>query len=105
MSTNFTTGQFKAHLFFDASAAPKGCDTMVVLVPVGHISDNLPEGSDWEVLVEKARAHVFKTLATRLGLKDLKSWITHEEVNDPIAWQEKFNLHRGSILGLSHSFL
>jgi phytoene desaturase (3,4-didehydrolycopene-forming) len=28
----------------------------------------------------------------------------HEQINDPLVWKSKFNLDRGAILGLSHSF-
>ena len=73
----------------DPSAAPAGRDSIVVLVPVGHISANLPEGSDWKVIVDKARDHVYETLEKRLGLKDLRKWTINEMVNDPISWQEK----------------
>lgn len=58
-------------------------------MPVGHISANLPEGSDWKVLVDKARDHVYETLEKRLGLKDLRKWTVGEIINDPITWQEK----------------
>lgn len=87
------------------SAAPAGRDSLVVLVPVGHISDKISTAEEWNVLIDRARTHVYSVLAERLGLKDLKSWVTHEIVNDPISWRDKFNLHQGSILGLSHSFL
>lgn len=30
--------------------------------------------------------------------------IIHEQTNDPLTWKETFNLDRGAILGLSHSF-
>jgi phytoene desaturase (3,4-didehydrolycopene-forming) len=30
--------------------------------------------------------------------------IIHEEINTPGTWKEKFNLDKGAILGLSHSF-
>lgn len=73
----------------DPTAAPEGRDSIVVLVPVGHISKNLPEGSDWEVIVNKARDHVYETLASRLGLKDLRKWTVNEIINDPITWQDK----------------
>ena len=76
----------------DPSAAPAGRDSIVVLVPVGHISANLPEGSDWKVIVDKARDHVYETLEKRLGLKDLRKWTINEMINDPISWQEKVSL-------------
>jgi len=31
--------------------------------------------------------------------------IDHEKVNDPRTWKKEFNLWKGSILGLSHTFL
>lgn len=80
-------------------------DSLVILVPVGHITDKISTSEEWNVLVDRAREHVYATLAVRLGLKDLKSWVKNEIINDPITWRDKFNLHQGSILGLSHSFL
>ncbi|KAL8279066.1 hypothetical protein RQP46_008524 [Phenoliferia psychrophenolica] len=88
----------------DPSASPDGKDSVVILVPVGHISDALPDSADWDKVVSTARQHVFDTLAARLGLTDFSSWITEERLNTPITWRDSFNLHRGSILGLSHSF-
>lgn len=75
------------------------------MVPVGHISDKISTAEEWQVLIDRAREHVYSTLALRLGLTELKSWVKHEIINDPITWRDKFNLHKGSILGLSHSFL
>ncbi|KAK4705485.1 phytoene desaturase (3,4-didehydrolycopene-forming), partial [Phenoliferia sp. Uapishka_3] len=88
----------------DPTASPEGKDSVVILVPVGHLSDVLPTSADWDVVVAKARQHVFDTLSSRLGLHDFPSWITEESMHTPISWRDSFNLHRGSILGLSHSF-
>ncbi|OJZ89670.1 hypothetical protein ASPFODRAFT_58355 [Aspergillus luchuensis CBS 106.47] len=66
----------------DPTAAPKGKDAVVVLVPTGHMMDST-EPQDWDTLVSKARDTYVET---------------------PASWEEKFNLDRGSILGLSHSF-
>ncbi|GAA5858629.1 hypothetical protein JCM1840_006490 [Sporobolomyces johnsonii] len=88
----------------DPSAAPADCDTVIVLVPVGHISPALPSSSDWDAVVNSTRDKIIGEMERRLGLKDLRSSIKHESVNTPITWGEKFNLHKGSILGLSHSF-
>ena len=35
---------------------------------------------------------------------DIGSNIIDEYVNDPMTWKEEFNLDKGAILGLSHSF-
>nr|AKR17055.1 phytoene dehydrogenase [Sporobolomyces pararoseus]UGY86998.1 phytoene desaturase [Sporobolomyces pararoseus]UGY87004.1 phytoene desaturase [synthetic construct] len=88
----------------DASAAPEGKDSVIVLVPVGHISPALPTASDWNRIVDETREKIIGEIERRLDIKDLKKDIINEVVNTPITWSEKFNLHRGSILGLSHSF-
>ncbi|TKA55937.1 hypothetical protein B0A53_01636 [Rhodotorula sp. CCFEE 5036] len=88
----------------DPSAAPEDRDSVIVLVPVGHISAALPKSSDWDKVVEETRVKVITEIERRLDLTGFRDLIEHETVNTPITWGEKFNLHRGSILGLSHSF-
>ncbi|GAC99899.1 hypothetical protein PHSY_007502 [Pseudozyma hubeiensis SY62] len=97
----------------DPTAAPPGKDTLVILVPCGPIS--IPEKpcadstkgahtrSQFEATVARARSQVIATLSKRLNRPDFESLISHEIVNDPFDWQDKFNLFRGSILGLSHT--
>ena len=94
----------------DPSAAPEGKDTIVVLVPVGHLLENHasqgldPQSKqDWNAMVSKARETVLTTIESRTGAK-LRHSIVHEEMNTPGTWKEKFNLDKGAILGLSHSF-
>lgn len=94
----------------DPSAAPEGKDSIVVLVPVGHLLDDR-EGrgleahsqQDWDKMVSKARDTVFETVRTRTGA-DIRSHVIHEITNTPQTWKEKFNLDKGAILGLSHNF-
>ncbi|CAM0143233.1 unnamed protein product [Umbelopsis sp. WA50703] len=86
----------------DPSAAPEGKDSVIVLLPIGHM---LPgRNVDYQKLVAKARKMILTTLEKRLGF-DVSQEIEHEEFNDPTVWQQKFNLWRGSILGLSHDVL
>jgi phytoene desaturase (3,4-didehydrolycopene-forming) len=80
----------------DPTAAPEGCDSVVVLVPIGHITDGKTK-QDFDALVNRARAHVFKVLAKQLGLKDFPSYIKQEFYNDPYTWREDLNLSKGSI--------
>jgi len=94
----------------DPSAAPEGKDAIVVLVPVGHLLDasegkglDVTSKQDWEAMVRKAREAVFSTIETRTGAK-LRQNMAHEIINTPASWKSKFNLDKGSILGLSHSF-
>lgn len=94
----------------DASAAPAGKDSVVVLVPCGHLLEgeakaglNPSSQQDWDAMVSKARNAVFDTIKARCGV-DLKQRIVNEIINTPATWKEKFNLDKGAILGLSHSF-
>lgn len=98
----------------DPSAAPEGRDSVIVLVPVGHLSQSkgidadagLPEDEQqWDQIVNRARASVLKTMNSRLGLtQPLEDAISHEIVNTPLVWENKFNLDKGAILGLGHNF-
>jgi phytoene desaturase (3,4-didehydrolycopene-forming) len=89
----------------DPSAAPEGQSAVIVLVPVGHISDKLSAAEDWDRIVEQTRTLVIETMEKRLKITGLRDMIKAEQINTPVTWAQKFNLHRGSILGLSHSFL
>ncbi|KAI8143957.1 phytoene dehydrogenase [Fennellomyces sp. T-0311] len=88
----------------DPTAAPADRDSVIVLVPIGYMRGNDPT-EDYQVLVDRARSMVLEVLRRRLGLDKFQEWIAHEIVNDPAVWQQKFNLWRGSILGLSHDVL
>ncbi|KAI8333873.1 Phytoene dehydrogenase [Chlamydoabsidia padenii] len=85
----------------DPSSAPANKDAVIVLVPIGHMSDQ-QEMNDYSALVARARTMVLEVLERRLNITHLERMIDHEIVNHPGIWQEKFNLWRGSILGLSH---
>jgi len=90
----------------DESASPPGGETVVVLVPVGHLTSDVNEESRVAVkgMVARARAQVLHTIKMRMGIDlSVDGWIKHEIVNDPIVWKERFNLDRGAILGLSHN--
>ena len=53
----------------DASMAPEGQDTLIAIVPVGHMSHT--GGQRWAEMRDEARRHVFRRLAT-LGITDLE---------------------------------
>lgn len=88
----------------DKTAAPAGKDAVVVLVPIGHLLENQSDVKDWDALVANTRNLIFDTIETRTGARNLRQRLLHEDVNTPVTWREKFNLDRGAILGLSHSF-
>ncbi len=100
----------------DPSAAPEGKDSIVVLVPVGHLLKDTGSGlvsndkgldpdnkQDWEAMISKAREAIITTVESRTGAK-LRESVTKEIINEPYSWESKFNLDKGAILGLSHSF-
>lgn len=104
----------------DPSAAPEGKEALVVLVPVGHLLNSatpastppshaasgpglLPE-QDWASIVSSARQTIIRTIEQRTRCAPLAPLITHEDLNTPPSWEARFNLDKGSILGLSHSF-
>ncbi|KAF2807436.1 phytoene desaturase [Mytilinidion resinicola] len=98
----------------DPTAAPAGRDAVVVLVPVGHLissTSNEHKGSSssdsntqaWPTMLATAREAVISTIHARTGV-DLAPLIIHESVNTPTTWLSTFNLDKGAILGLSHSF-
>lgn len=122
----------------DPTAAPEGKESIVVLVPVGHLlnsksaaaspspsnkaNGHTPNGDatkltkspdshgiataetqDWPAMIALARRTITATIAARTGV-DIDPLITFEATNDPASWQTRFNLDRGAILGLSHSF-
>ena len=94
----------------DPSAAPDGKDTIVVLVPCGHLLEGQADrglvphsAQDWDAMVARARDAVLETIRVRTGA-DIRPHIYSEMVNTPSSWKETFNLDKGAILGLSHSF-
>lgn len=86
----------------EATAAPQGEDTLIAIVPVGHL-DN--EGrQDWPDIRHHARQAVFHRLAT-LGITDLEQHLKFEVSYTPLSWHKRYNLMKGSTHGLSHSLM
>lgn len=70
-------------------------------MPISHIAPNNENRID--ELVKSARANIIKIIETRLKISNFEELIETEVINDPRTWQTKFNLWKGSILGLSHN--
>ena len=87
----------------DPTAAPRGQDTLYVLVPVGHLDARSEQ--DWDALVNRARETVFTRLAKEMGVNDLREHIKFEITYQPKTWKERFNLEKGAAFGLSHNFM
>jgi phytoene desaturase len=86
----------------DPGAAPEGQDTLMVLVPIGHIDDQSEQ--NWAALSERARATVLRRLDGELGIADLEEHIKFEIIYTPQDWLTRYNLVKGAAFGLSHNF-
>jgi len=84
----------------DPAMAPPGQDTLIGIVPVGHLSKNGDQ--DWGELRDQARRHVFRRLAS-LGISDLEAHIKSETSFNPLSWRKRYNLVKGSTHGLCHN--
>ncbi|KAK1147245.1 hypothetical protein N8T08_001984 [Aspergillus melleus] len=73
------------------SAAPTGRETVMALMPVGHlpkrtITDAKREQARWESLVARTRDTVIKIVEEGTGVRNLRSKLLNEQVNTPLAW-------------------
>ena len=84
----------------DPAMSPRGEDTLIAIVPVGHMSGNGEQ--DWAGLRDEARQHVFRRLGI-LGITDLESHIKFETTFAPPSWRRRYNLMKGSTHGLCHN--
>ncbi len=84
----------------DASMAPNGEDTLIAIVPVGHMSKNGEQ--DWGAIRDQARGQVFRRLKA-LGITDLEAHIKFEVTYTPLSWRKRYNLMKGSTHGLCHN--
>jgi phytoene desaturase (3,4-didehydrolycopene-forming) len=88
----------------DSTAAPPDMDAVVVLIPVGHLEENTYWDTSFHTIISKVRKAVFDTIESRTGARGLRDHLLSEKIETPFSWKEKFNLDKGAILGLSHSF-
>ena len=86
----------------DPSMAPEGQDTVIGIVPVGHMSENGEQ--DWAAIRDEARGHVFRRLRM-LGITDLEEHIKFEVNYTPLSWKKRYNLMKGSTHGLCHNLM
>ncbi len=93
----------------DAAAAPTGRDTIVAVVPTGHMRYDGPdptrqarEAEAWDVARRRAREAVLARLAL-LGITDVDAHLLHEGTATPLTWRAQHNLVRGATHGLAHT--
>jgi phytoene desaturase len=85
----------------DPAAAPAGQDTLMVLVPVGHLDE--AAGQDWARLQARARSDVLRRLAD-VGVTDLDQHLKFEVSYTPRDWLSMYNMAKGAAFGLGHDF-
>jgi len=84
----------------DSSMAPPGEDTLIAIVPVGHLSQDGEQ--DWGQIRDRARREVFRRLAL-VGITDLEGHIKFEVTYNPLSWRKRYNLTKGATHGLCHN--
>ena len=84
----------------DSQMAPPGQDTLIAIVPVGHISKTGTQ--DWSAMRDQARKKVFQRLQG-FGIQDLEAHIKFEFNFTPLSWLKRYNLVKGSTHGLCHN--
>jgi phytoene desaturase len=84
----------------DPGMAPVGEDTLIAVVPVGHLREK--DERDWGEIRDQARQQVFHRLAT-LGITDLETHLKFEISYTPLSWRKRYNLMKGSTHGLCHN--
>jgi phytoene desaturase len=86
----------------DSSLAPTDGDSVMALVPVGHLDERQPQ--DWPALQSRARRTVLSRLE-KLGLVGVAERIVTEATITPPDYLNDLNLAKGSAFGLSHNFM
>jgi phytoene desaturase len=84
----------------DPSLAPPGQDTLIAIVPVGHLNDGGEQ--DWRDIRDRARQAVFNRLAL-LGIADLEAHLKFEVCYTPLSWRKRYNWMKGATHGLCHN--
>jgi len=84
----------------DPSLAPPDCDSIIGIVPVGHLDVN-PDG-DWQAIRDQARSAIFERMAS-VGIRTVRDHIKFEVCYTPCSWRKRYNLLKGATHGLSHT--
>jgi len=83
----------------NAECAPEGCETLFFVCPVPDLRFK-PDWSDRDQVVDT----IIDDFSAKIK-KNIRPEIISRTIYTPEDWQNRFNLHRGSGLGLSHKML
>ncbi|HZI16255.1 MAG TPA: phytoene desaturase family protein [Myxococcus sp.] len=84
----------------DPSGAPKGHSTLYVLVPTPNTSRKV----DWAQTERQLRERI-PSMLEKVGLKDVRRHIRAEKYFTAETWRDDFNVFRGAVFNLSHTWL
>lgn len=79
--------------------APEGAESLFFVCPVPDLRFK-PDWSDRDEIADS----IIDDFSARIG-RNIRPMIVSRTVYTPIDWQDQFNLHRGSGLGLAHDML
>jgi len=82
---------------YNLDCAPEGCESLFFVCPVPNLKYK-PNWDDKDSIVNS----IIADFSIRIN-KDIEPEIISKTIYTPIEWQNQFNLHRGSGLGLSHN--
>ncbi|NDP22140.1 MAG: phytoene desaturase [Paludibacter sp.] len=82
---------------YNLECAPEGCESLFFVCPVPNLQHK-PNWDDKDEIVNSIIADFSKRID-----KNIEPEIVSKTIYTPLEWQDQFNLHRGSGLGLSHS--
>jgi phytoene desaturase len=83
----------------DRTLAPADKSTLYVLVPVTHQNERV----DWERERVRYRELVLNKLS-EIGVRDVRSRIEFERIITPANWDAEFELYKGAVFGLAHTW-
>ncbi|OIP84274.1 MAG: phytoene desaturase [Porphyromonadaceae bacterium CG2_30_38_12] len=81
----------------NANCAPEGCETLFFVCPVPNMIYK-PDWSDRDKIVDS----ILDDFGKRIGV-DIMPEIVSRTIYTPAEWEKRFNLFKGSGLGLSHN--
>ncbi len=81
----------------NTDCAPDGCESLFFVCPVPNLYHK-PDWSDKEEIVNS----IISDFSERIGVNIANDIVT-QTIYTPVEWRDRFNLHRGSGLGLSHN--
>lgn len=82
---------------YNDDCAPEGCESLFFVCPV----PNLYYKENWYDKNEIVNS-IISDFSERIG-QDIQPEVLTKTIYTPIEWRDRFNLHRGSGLGLSHN--